>query len=124
MVANHSASRQVKQRVALRCELKPLNLQETAAYISARVKIAGGNALALFTREAVVNIYERSNGIPRSISVICDNALVTGFALDRKPVGRDIVIEVCRDFELGGSPQPALSDRRGDGLTRPRSAIE
>lgn len=101
---NDSAFRQLKQRVALRCELAPLNLRETGAYIVARVRVAGGNALELFSREAVVAIFERSYGIPRSISVICDNVLVTGFALDRKPIGRDLVIEVCRDFDLGGSP--------------------
>jgi general secretion pathway protein A len=106
---NHPALRQLKQRVALRCELTPLDLRETAAYISARVRVAGGNAVELFSREAVMTIYERSSGIPRSISVICDNALVTGFALDRKPVGRDIVNEVCRDFDLGRRPQPQRS---------------
>jgi general secretion pathway protein A len=105
-----TALRQLKQRVVLRCELTPLNLQETAAYIIARVRVAGGNAFSLFSREAIEAIYEHSNGIPRSISVICDNALVSGLALDRRPVGRDIVAEVCRDFELGGRPQPVLAD--------------
>jgi general secretion pathway protein A len=107
---NDPALRQLKQRVVLRCELTPLNLQETAAYIIARVRVAGGNAFSLFSREAIEAIYEHSNGIPRSISVICDNALVSGLALDRRPVGRDIVAEVCRDFELGGRPQPVLAD--------------
>jgi general secretion pathway protein A len=116
---NHPALRQLKQRVALRCELTPLDLRETAAYITARVRVAGGKASELFSREAVVAIYESSKGIPRSISVICDNALVTGFALDRKPVGRDIVIEVCRDFDLGGSPRPMLAHHAASGLTRP-----
>jgi general secretion pathway protein A len=97
---NHPELRQLKQRVALRCELTPLSLRQTAAYITARVRVAGGNAFSLFTREAVVAIYEHANGIPRSISVICDNALVGGLALDQKPVGRDVVLEVCRDFGL------------------------
>jgi type II secretory pathway predicted ATPase ExeA len=97
---NDSGLRQLKQRIALRCELVPLTLRETAAYIAARVRVAGGSADGLFTRDAVITIHERSHGIPRTISVICDNALVNGFAVDRKPVGRDIVLEVCRDFEL------------------------
>jgi general secretion pathway protein A len=107
---NDPSLRQLKQRVALRCVLTPLTLRETAAYIVARVRVAGGNACSLFSREAVVAIHEHSNGIPRTISVICDNALVSGFALDRRPVGSDIVIEVCRDFELGA--EPATSTRR------------
>jgi general secretion pathway protein A len=93
--------RQLKQRIALRCELAALDLRETAAYITARVRVAGGNADTLFTREAVIAIHEHARGIPRTISVICDNALVSGFAGDVKPVGRDVVMEVCRDFELG-----------------------
>ena len=104
---NESALRQLKQRVALRCELTPLDLRETAAYIAARVRTAGGNADALFTRDAVIAVHEHARGIPRLISVICDNALVSGFAADVKPVGRDLVLEVCRDFELGQSgPRP------------------
>ena len=106
---NDSRLRQLKQRVALRCELAPLDRRETAAYIAARVRVAGGNGALLFTREAVSLIYERSKGIPRTISVICDNALVSGFALQRKPVGRDVVLEVCRDFELGERERAAVS---------------
>jgi hypothetical protein len=54
----------------------------------------------LFTREAVVLIQEYSHGIPRTISVICDNALLSGFAAGRQPVSRDVVEEVARDFDL------------------------
>jgi len=93
--------RQLKQRVELRCDLRPLDLGETGAYITARVKVAGGQAPALFTREAVMMIHERSNGIPRVISVICHNALINSFAQGRKPVTTDCVLEVCRDFDLG-----------------------
>ena len=92
--------KQLKQRVVLRCELTPLNLRDTAAYISARVKTAGGEATRLFTRDAVVAIHQHSSGIPRVISVICDNALVNGFAADQKPVGANIVGEVCRSLAL------------------------
>ena len=45
-------------------------------------------------------IHENSGGIPRTISVICDNALVTAMALERQPVDQSIVLEVCRDFHL------------------------
>ena len=104
---NESQLRQLKQRVALRCELTPLDLRDTAAYITARVRVAGGNADMLFTREAVIAIHEHSHGIPRTTSVICDNALVSGFAAGTKPVARDVILEVCRDFELGQTSKPA-----------------
>jgi general secretion pathway protein A len=98
--------RQLKQRVVLRCELTPLSLKDTASYISARVKTAGGEATQLFTRDAVVAIHQHSSGIPRVISVICDNALVNGFAADQKPVGAATVGEVCRSLSLQ-TPKPA-----------------
>jgi general secretion pathway protein A len=97
---NEPGLRQLKQRVALRCELAPFTLAETAAYIAARIRIAGGEGSRLFTREAVMLIHDRSEGIPRTINVICDNALVTGFAGGRRPVDREIVQDVARDFDL------------------------
>jgi general secretion pathway protein A len=96
--------RQLKQRVTLRCELTPFSQHETAAYIASRIQTAGGDAARLFTREAVMLIHERSRGIARTISVLCDNALLTGFGLGRKPVTYDTVLEVARDFDLYESP--------------------
>jgi general secretion pathway protein A len=96
-----SALRQLKQRVALRCELRPLNLRESAAYLAGRVKAAGGQGARVFTREAVTLIHERSLGIPRTLNVLADNALLTSFAAGQRPVTRQIVLEVCRDFDLG-----------------------
>ena len=97
---NHVSLRQLKQRVGLRCELRQLDLAETGAYITARVGVAGGVASTLFTREAVMVIHQRSQGIPRIISVICHNALISGFALNRRPVTADLILEVCKDFDL------------------------
>jgi general secretion pathway protein A len=93
--------RQLKQRVALRCDLGPLDLVETAAYVSGRIRIAGGEARNIFTKDAITSIYDVSGGVPRTISVVCDNALVSGFAADVKPIGADIVMEVGQDFSLG-----------------------
>jgi general secretion pathway protein A len=98
---NEVGLRQLKQRVALRCEILPFRLEETATYIATRVRIAGGQASKIFTREAVMLVHEQSGGIPRTISVICDNALMTGFGLGRQPIDREIVADVIRDFDLG-----------------------
>jgi general secretion pathway protein A len=95
-----SALRQLKQRVALRCEVTPFDFPETGAYVAHRIRMAGGTPSKLFTREAVAAIHEHSHGIPRSINVICDNALVSAMALDRQPIDRAIVMEVCRDLSL------------------------
>jgi len=119
--------RQLKQRVALRCEIGPLDIRETAAYIAGRIRIAGGNATEIFTRDAVAAIFERSHGIPRTISVICDNALVNGFATDVKPINRQIILEVCRDLELrgrqaGAAPPGSTLGTPARGSARPTDA--
>jgi general secretion pathway protein A len=101
---NQPSLRQLKQRIGLRCSLAALAPSETAAYIAARLRIAGGDDTQVFTDEAIATIHDRSRGIPRTISVIADNALVTAFALDQRPVDRDMVLEVCRDFDFGGTP--------------------
>lgn len=96
---NHPRLRQLKQRVALRCEIKPFSLWDTASYITARIQTAGGDAARMFTRDAVVMIHERARGIPRTINVICENALLTGLALDQPLIGKAIIQEVCKDFD-------------------------
>jgi type II secretory pathway predicted ATPase ExeA len=107
--------RQLKQRVTLRCELAPFELKDTAAYIASRIKTAGGVPTKLFSQEAVILIHECSRGIPRSISVICDNALVSGMALGRPRVDRAIVTEVCRDLRL----PPRAASHQQTGASRP-----
>ena len=101
---NQSGLRQLKQRVALRCHIAALTLPETAAYVAGRVRLAGGDAPSFIGREAVVAIFEYSRGIPRTISVICDNALMTAFAAGERQISASIVRTVARDFDLSGSP--------------------
>jgi general secretion pathway protein A len=108
---NQPHFRQLKQRIGLRCALPPLNLRETAVYIAHRISVAGGKPARIFSREAVITIYERSGGIPRTVNVICDNALLTGFAADQRPVDRDLVLEVCRDFDLEDRARPSETAR-------------
>jgi general secretion pathway protein A len=117
---NEPALRQLKQRVALRCELKPFDLRETAGYIAKRIRIAGGDSASLFTRGAVESVQRGSRGIARTISVVCDNSLVHGLALQRRPVDADIVEEVCQDFDLQRSAplQQVPSERPSGSLLR------
>lgn len=101
--------RQLKQRVTLRCELMPFDLADTAAYIASRIHTAGGVPAGLFTQEAVGTIHECARGIPRTINVVCDNALVSAMALGRRRVDRAMVTDVCRDLRLtpgGGVVSP------------------
>lgn len=116
--------RQMKQRVALRCEIVPFTLPETAAYIASRIRTAGGDASKLFTREAVMLIHECSGGIPRTISVICDNALVSGFAVGRQPVDRGLVVEVARDFRVAPACSLAPNRDESSSAAAPQGATE
>ena len=98
----------LRQRIALRSSLAPLTRAEVASYIAERIRIAGGEALKVFTPEAMAAVCDACGGVPRNISVVCDNALVAGFALDERPVGAAVIAEVCREFDLPS---------RRDGLT-------
>lgn len=117
---NDPSLRQFKQRIALRCELRPLTAPETAAYIAGRIRAAGGVGAMVFTREAVALIHEYSRGIPRTISVVADNALLGGFAAGQHPVGSAIVREVSRDFDLSaGGKRPTEKITAGPMLPAP-----
>jgi len=109
---NEISLRQLKQRISLRCELQPMTLVETASYIAGRLRIAGGRPELVFTREAIAAIYKASGGLPRMINVICDNALVGGFAAQVKPLSAAFVADVCRDFDYASSAaaSPSLTD--------------
>jgi type II secretory pathway predicted ATPase ExeA len=121
---NEAGLRQLKQRVALRCEVSPFSLKETAAYIAGRIRTAGGDAAKLFTRDAVMMVHERSKGIARTVNVICDNALLSAFAIGRQPVDRELIAEVCKDFDFERSSatrQPEVSVFKVDPLAARKS---
>jgi general secretion pathway protein A len=115
---NDRELRQLKQRVALRCRLEPLDLHQTAAYIAHRLTLAGADPASVFSRESVIAIYERSHGVPRSINVVCDNALLSGYALQRRPIGSDVIAEVGEDFELTPSGLSQEADTHTGPLAR------
>jgi general secretion pathway protein A len=106
---NEQSLRQLKQRITLRAQLTPLDLRETAAYIAGRLRIAGGVVSDIFTKKAVVAIFEMSTGLPRIVNVIADNALMGGFAAGAKPVDADVVREVAGDFDFGLTPARAAA---------------
>lgn len=97
---NEPSLRQLKQRVAVRCALLPLNEAETDAYIQSRLRAAGASNDAVFSREARTLVHRLSRGIPRVINVICDNALLTAFATSQRQVDEAIVAEVASDFDV------------------------
>ena len=71
--------RQLDQRVSIRYSLRPLTADETAAYVTHRVTIAGGGAAVAFTPRAMDAIYGCTQGIPRLINLVCDRALLAAY---------------------------------------------
>jgi general secretion pathway protein A len=72
--------------------------------------VAGGSPTEVFTKDAVGAIYEVSRGIPRIIGVVCENALLAGYAAQKKPVDRSIVADVCVDLDLCANGRPHRED--------------
>jgi len=104
---NSAELRQLKQRISLRCEIKPLKADEISEYIRTRLKIAGATRLELFSLDALALIYRASEGIPRLINNICDNALLNGYAANARTISADIISEVAESLDL---LQPMIED--------------
>ena len=93
--------RQLKQRIAHRAQLAPLDITEAQGYIDWRLQIAGakpGNAL--FPQDTIASVYRHSHGIPRLINTICDNALITAYARKLQSVPPEIVDSTAADLRL------------------------
>ncbi len=90
--------RQLRQRISINCRLLPLSREEITEYLQYRLQAAGCPDLKLFSREAEDRIYHFSRGVPRLVNVVCDNALVIGYALGKKRIGADIIDEAAADL--------------------------
>jgi hypothetical protein len=100
----------LRQRVAVRSTVEPLSLDQTQNYIEFRLQIAGAARTDLFTIDAVRLVHQCSRGIPRVINVLCDRALVVGFAVDATVVDSGIVQEALADLRLQ-EPEPTHAER-------------
>lgn len=94
--------RQLKQRISLRTQLGPLSPEETTTYIERRLRIAGADPSSnpLFSTHAIAKIHRFSQGLPRLINTICENALITAYARRTPAVSAEIIETVAKDFRL------------------------
>lgn len=94
--------RQLKQRIALRARLGSLTLDETRQYVASRIQAARDEAAgpAVFPDETIAAIFRYSRGLPRVINTLCENSLISAFALQLDTVSPELVAEVARDFRL------------------------
>jgi len=110
--------RQLKQRVALRARLDPLDEEQTKEYIKQRLRVAGRESKAdtLFPAQAIDAVYRHSRGFPRLINTICENALISAYA-ERIPGVTPLIVEdVAKDLRLDPLQLPAIdTDNNGHG---------
>ncbi|MGA2960237.1 MAG: AAA family ATPase [Candidatus Korobacteraceae bacterium] len=120
--------RQLKQRVALRCKLEPLDEDDVHGYIERRLQLAGasGSLLEIFPRKTLARIVFYSRGTPRLINNICDAALVNAYALHERSVSPEIIEEVATDLRLGasGASEPHQEAWIKPAATEPNTPVE
>jgi general secretion pathway protein A len=100
-VLNRPELRQLKQRIALRCVIKPLpSVEETDRYITSRLLVAGAERTDIFSPGAIDYIFRCSDGIPRQVNNLCDNALLSGYASGETTISRSTIEEVAETFDM------------------------
>jgi type II secretory pathway predicted ATPase ExeA len=90
--------RQLRQRIALRCNTASLTLAESHGYIADRLRIAGATHQPVFESDAVEALHYYSRGIPRVMNLLCEHALINAYVEELNPVPPQMVEEAARDF--------------------------
>ena len=88
--------RQLAQRIAVNYHLTPLDEKQTRRYIAHRLESVGGCS-DLFSGDAVRVIHEHSGGIPRTVNLLCDSAMVYAYSDDCRQIDAEVVEAVVRD---------------------------
>src|SRR5437588_3807968 len=104
--------RQLKQRIALRCTLRGLTPEEAIAYVNSRMAKAGLRDQQVLSRELIQEIAYRAQGIPRLINAICDNLLLTSFAMESRVANREMLDEVTADMRLDYPAKPEFQPEK------------
>jgi general secretion pathway protein A len=117
--------RQLKQRIAFRTQLAPLDADETKLYIEKRLQIAGASPDRgpLFSDETVAQVYRYSRGLPRLVNTLCENGLVTAYARRLPNVTPDVIADVAKEFRLGVVRAPEVDRSQGNNDMDIRRAI-
>ena len=104
--------RQLRQRIGIRYHLEPLSREETGRYIRHRLDVAGAGKREIFERSAIDAVHEYSGGVPRLVNVICDNALLSGYADELTWIGRRTIRETVEALDTRQRPSSDWSPRR------------
>jgi len=93
------ALRQLTQRVSVHYHILPLRKEEVTQYIDHRLKIAGADPQLHFTPQAVEAVYAVSKGTPRVINIVCDRALLAGFARETFTIDEPLIRESAKEAQ-------------------------
>jgi putative secretion ATPase (PEP-CTERM system associated) len=93
---------QLRQRITVSYHLEPLDAVETGNYINHRLRRAAIHAPLEFPRDVTDAVHARSRGVPRIVNVICDAALVFGYAEERRQIDLPLIHEVLGELEATG----------------------
>lgn len=99
----HPSVRQLRQRVALWCRTQALTENQTSAYVTERLRLAGA-ATPIFTPEALALVHRYSRGIPRIINLLCEHSLIVAYVEQVQQVTEAIVEGVAVELELETQP--------------------
>jgi len=114
---------QLRQRLAMTTALEPLSHDQVRSYIQHRLNVAGYSAGSLFTGTAHAEIAHQSAGIPRTINILCYNALALGCARKQKCIDVDVIRQAASDLAFeqdadNGKPCAARNCASGRGEFR------
>jgi type II secretory pathway predicted ATPase ExeA len=96
-------NRALAQRVFFSHIIQPLTQSETDDYIAHRLKVAGTEE-PIFTSAAVQAVFRLSGGIPRLINILCDQALLSGYALNNNKIGPELIEETTENTLIPLNP--------------------
>ncbi len=88
--------RQLAQRITARYHLRPLDPQESEAYLRHRLAVAGSTRFP-FTRLAVQRLHRHSGGVPRLLNTLADRALTAGYVSEQEKIGERLVDRAARE---------------------------
>ncbi len=92
--------RQLRQRITLRGKTFPLAAKELPLYLAQRLRIAGWDGRNIFSPESVEIIHKYACGIPRVVNLLCEHALISGYASQHRIIGPELIMELVKEFEL------------------------
>jgi len=92
--------RQLDQRISIRYQLNPLTREETAGYVAHRMQVAGGRGSVSFSPKAVNLVHRFSGGIPRLINLLCDRALLGGYASRMSRIPPEAIVKAAETLDL------------------------